>query len=93
MRSCEFDQVQDSPSPGAFPIRSPSFATLVVLPTHRGQHIGSALIDAAECRLRELGVEDMVIGVVATNADALRLYERRGAVPFVTGLIQRVAPD
>jgi hypothetical protein len=34
----------------------------------------------------------MVIDVVSTNDDAMRLYRRRGAVPFVTELIQRVSP-
>jgi len=63
---------------------------LAVLPQARGQGIGSALLDAVEARLRELGVEDMVISVVTTNVDAMRLYERRGAVQFVTELVQRV---
>jgi ribosomal protein S18 acetylase RimI-like enzyme len=63
---------------------------LAVLPQWRGQGIGSALLDAVEARLRELSVEDMVISVVTTNDDAMRLYRRRGAEPFVTELIQRV---
>jgi ribosomal protein S18 acetylase RimI-like enzyme len=65
-------------------------ATLVVLPELQGQGVGSALIDAVEVRLGALGVEDMVIGVITTNTAAMRLYERRGAVPFVTEFIQRV---
>jgi ribosomal protein S18 acetylase RimI-like enzyme len=65
---------------------------LAVLPDWRGQGVGSALLDAVEARLRELGVEDMVINVVTTNDDAMRLYRRRGAEPFVTELIQRVSP-
>lgn len=65
---------------------------LAVLPDWRGQGVGSALLDAVEARLRELAVEDMVINVVTTNDDAMRLYRRRGAEPFVTELIQRVLP-
>jgi ribosomal protein S18 acetylase RimI-like enzyme len=65
---------------------------LAVLPDWRGQGVGSALLDAVEGRLRELAVEDMVISVVTTNDDAMRLYRRRGAQPFVTELIQRVSP-
>jgi ribosomal protein S18 acetylase RimI-like enzyme len=65
---------------------------LAVLPEWRGRGAGTALLDAVEARLRELGVEDMVISVVTTNEDAMRLYRRRGAEPFVTELIQRVAP-
>lgn len=65
-------------------------ATLAVLPEVRGQGVGSALLDAVDARLRELGLHDMVIAVITTNSDAMRLYERRGAVPFVTQLIHRV---
>ncbi len=65
---------------------------LAVLPDWRGRGVGSALLDAVEARLRELDVQDMVISVVTTNDDAMRLYRRRGAEPFVTELIQRVDP-
>ena len=34
--------------------------------------------------------KDLVITVITTNADAARLYERRGAVPFLTDLVQSV---
>lgn len=64
---------------------------LAVLPRVRGQGIGTALLDAVEARLAELGVGDMTIDVVAGNEGAMRLYERRGAVPFVTQLVQMVA--
>jgi hypothetical protein len=43
-----------------------------------------------EARLRELRIDDMKIDVVTTNTDAMRLYERRGAVPLLTNLVQRV---
>jgi len=63
---------------------------LAVAPGERGVGVGTALLDAVEARLADLGVADMTIDVVAGNAGALRLYERRGAVPFVVELIQRV---
>jgi ribosomal protein S18 acetylase RimI-like enzyme len=66
--------------------------TLVVLPEARGQGAGSALLDAVEAKLGELEIEDMVIAVVTTNTEAVRLYERRGAVPFITQFIHRVQP-
>lgn len=64
--------------------------TLSVLPECRGALIGSELMDAVESRLRELRIADMIIGVVATNIAAIEFYERRGAAPFDSRLIQRV---
>ncbi len=66
-------------------------AILAVLPDARGRGIGSALLDAAEATLRELEIDDMLIGVITTNTDAMRLYERRGALPFLTHFVQRVS--
>jgi ribosomal protein S18 acetylase RimI-like enzyme len=51
------------------------------------------LLDAVEARLRALMIEDMTIGVITTNTEAMRLYERRGAVPFLTQLVHRVQPE
>jgi ribosomal protein S18 acetylase RimI-like enzyme len=68
-------------------------ATLSVLPQFRGQGIGSALMDAVELRLREMGIADMAIKVIATNAEAIPFYERRGALPFDIQFIQRVEPE
>jgi ribosomal protein S18 acetylase RimI-like enzyme len=65
-------------------------AILTVLPEARGQGVGSALLDAVEARLVELQIDDMAIDVITTNTDAMRLYERRGAVPFLTKFVQRV---
>jgi ribosomal protein S18 acetylase RimI-like enzyme len=64
--------------------------TLMVVPDARNRGIGSALLDAVDARLAELQIDDMVISVLTTNAEAMRLYERRGAVPFVTQMIHRV---
>jgi ribosomal protein S18 acetylase RimI-like enzyme len=66
-------------------------AILAVLPEARGKGVGSALLDAVEARLQELQIDDMVIDVITTNTDAMRLYERRGALPFLTNFVQRVA--
>ncbi len=52
---------------------------LAVLPDWRGLGVGSALLDAVEARLRDLGVEDMVINVITTNDDAMRLYPPAGS--------------
>jgi ribosomal protein S18 acetylase RimI-like enzyme len=49
-----------------------------VLPEHRGRGLGSHLLDALEQRLAAAGVDDLILGVLPGNADAIRLYERRG---------------
>lgn len=52
--------------------------TLSVLPEHRGDGVGAALIKAVWERLRERGVEDMAITTTKTNVDSHRFYERHG---------------
>lgn len=52
--------------------------TLSVLTEHRGDGVGSALLDAVWSRLAELGVEDMAITTTTTNVDSHRFYEREG---------------
>lgn len=52
--------------------------SLSVLPELRGSGIGSELLDAVEAELRSRGVGDFEITTATTNADAQRLYERRG---------------
>jgi ribosomal protein S18 acetylase RimI-like enzyme len=66
--------------------------TLVVSPETRSRGVGSRLLDAVDARLLELGIEDLVIAVVTTNVEAMRLYESRGAVPFLTQFLHRVKP-
>ena len=55
--------------------------SLAVLPEHRGHGIGSELLDGLERELRALGIKDVVIGSLAGNGAAIRLYERRGYRP------------
>jgi len=64
--------------------------TLVVAPELQERGIGTALMDAVEARLGEMGISDMAIAVITTNTEAIPFYERRGAVPYVTQFIQRV---
>ncbi|MGA2164572.1 MAG: hypothetical protein ABSH36_08880 [Solirubrobacteraceae bacterium] len=44
-------------------------------------------MDAVEARLARMGIADLAITVIATNAEAIPFYERRGAVPFITEFI------
>jgi GNAT superfamily N-acetyltransferase len=55
--------------------------SISVLPSHRGAGVGSALFDAIEREWEALGVSDAIIGLLAGNDGALRMYERRGFRP------------
>jgi ribosomal protein S18 acetylase RimI-like enzyme len=55
--------------------------TLGVLPEFRGRGIGGRLLDVLDGELAAAGVRDVVIGALAGNAAAIRLYERRGFRP------------
>jgi ribosomal protein S18 acetylase RimI-like enzyme len=49
-----------------------------VLPEYRGHGLGSHLLDELERQLAAAGIDDLILGVLPGNADAIRLYERRG---------------
>jgi ribosomal protein S18 acetylase RimI-like enzyme len=55
--------------------------TLYVVPGARGDGVGSALLDRIDAELAAAGVDDVMIGAIVTNVDAIRLYERRGFRP------------
>ena len=57
--------------------------TLAVLPGHRGRGLGTALVERMYEELRALGVGHFTVGVIASNADAVRFYERLGLTRFV----------
>jgi ribosomal protein S18 acetylase RimI-like enzyme len=55
--------------------------SLGVLEAHRNQGIGGLLLDALHRELSAQGVSDIVIGVLAGNDAASRLYQRHGYAP------------
>ncbi len=55
--------------------------SLSVLPELRGTGVGSELLDRLEAHLFERGVDDLILGALPGNTDAIRLYERRGYRP------------
>jgi ribosomal protein S18 acetylase RimI-like enzyme len=55
--------------------------SLSVLPEHRGLGIGEALMNRCHLELANVGVADVVVGVLAGNSGALRFYERLGYRP------------
>ena len=55
--------------------------SLSVLPEYRGRGLGSRLLgDLQECLHRQ-GAVDFILGALAGNADAIRLYQRHGYRP------------
>jgi ribosomal protein S18 acetylase RimI-like enzyme len=65
--------------------------SLAVAPAHRGLGIGTALLAALHSSLAEVGVEDLILGVLAGNVAAQRLYARHGYRP--TWLYLSRSPD
>ena len=55
--------------------------SLSVLPQYRGSGLGSAFLERLEQHLQAIGVEDIILGALPGNMDAIRLYERRGYQP------------
>ena len=49
--------------------------------SHRGQGIGSALLDRVDEAFEAQGVRDGIVDALAGNEAALRLYARRGSRP------------
>ncbi|QEN15544.1 GNAT family N-acetyltransferase [Mycolicibacterium sp. ELW1] len=55
--------------------------SLSVLPEFRGSGLGTELLTTLEQHLRTAGVDDLILGALSGNRDALRLYERLGYRP------------
>lgn len=55
--------------------------SLSVLPDFRGSGLGSELLERLEKHLHDVGVDDLILGALAGNTDAVRLYQRRGYQP------------
>lgn len=62
---------------------------LAVLPFARGRGIGTDLMRTLDRRLSDIGVRDMVIGVVESNRQAIRLYEKWDFRPACLQLMKR----
>jgi ribosomal protein S18 acetylase RimI-like enzyme len=56
--------------------------SLVTARDRRDEGLGTALLHEVYRQVRARGVEEMVIGVLATNERAQRLYEREGFRPW-----------
>src|SRR4029077_513063 len=72
--------------------RCAELQSLVVSPERRNGGLGTDLLHEVYREVRRRGAEEMVIGVLATNEDARRLYEREGFRPWVLLTLGKV-PD
>lgn len=66
-----------------------------VLPKCRGHGLGSTLLDTLQERLQDQGASDFIVGALAGNRDAIRLYQRHGYTPtwlYLSRLEGRVEP-
>jgi GNAT superfamily N-acetyltransferase len=55
--------------------------TLLVLPELRNTGLGTRMLDAVEEELSRQGITEVIVGLVAGNEGAQRMYERRGFRP------------
>ena len=66
--------------------------SLSVLEDRRSAGIGTQLLRRVYAEVRAQGVEEMMIGVLATNDRVRRFYEREGFAPWVLLTLGKV-PD
>jgi ribosomal protein S18 acetylase RimI-like enzyme len=85
LKSSEETELDDTWRAGA---QVAEIETMSVLPSARGQGIGGALLDRIDAELEAAGVRDVLVAAMATNAGAIRLYERRGFRPSMLQLMR-----
>lgn len=62
--------------------------SLALVPEERGRGLGTHLLDLAEKRLAQHGIETVQLSVMAGNDRALEFYERRGMVPILVTVMR-----
>jgi len=67
-------------------------AELYVVEASRGAGVGRALIAACEDWARGRGLVSLRIGLLARNADALKVYERAGYTPYALQMRKYLRP-
>jgi ribosomal protein S18 acetylase RimI-like enzyme len=75
-------RITESSSAWNFGARTGRLETLAVLPSTRGQGLGTALLTEVRTRWRQAGVHFATVAVIAGNDAAQRFYHRLGAVEF-----------
>ena len=64
--------------------------SVAVLPAHRGQGVGTALLRHAELWLRDQGCSEVRLNVWAFNSRAVRLYAASGYEPISMFMAKRL---
>jgi GNAT superfamily N-acetyltransferase len=64
--------------------------SLSVEPSKRRAGLGTRMMERIYEELRAKQIEELAIGVIATNQDALRFYERQGFHPWVVTTLGKV---
>ncbi len=67
--------------------------SLAVLPSHRGQGVGLALVSACRRELERREIEYMTLETLASNTGGLRLYQRAGFEPFMVRMVRKVEDE
>jgi ribosomal protein S18 acetylase RimI-like enzyme len=80
--------IGDGPATWEVGDRVGEIETMAVLPAERSSGVGGALMDAALAAAEAAGVEAIAVGVVHSNAGAIRFYERAGFEPFYVELLR-----
>ncbi|HYZ30241.1 MAG TPA: GNAT family N-acetyltransferase [Thermoleophilaceae bacterium] len=68
--------------------RAAEVETMSVLPEERSGGVGQALMDAALAAAEAEGVRAVAVGIVHSNVDGIRFYERFGFKPFYVELLR-----
>jgi GNAT superfamily N-acetyltransferase len=84
--------ISDPPESWDVGSRAGEVETMSVLESERSTGVGAALMDAALETAAAAGVRAIGVGVVHSNVDGIRFYERAGFRPFYVELL-RLADD
>ena len=80
--------IVDAPASWNVGARAAEIETMSVLPEERSRGVGDALMEAALRTAEEEGVHAIGVGVVHSNVEGVRFYERAGFRPFYVELLR-----
>jgi ribosomal protein S18 acetylase RimI-like enzyme len=80
--------ISDPPASWDVGTRAGEIETMSVLPDARSEGVGTALMDAALAEVERQGVRAIGVGVVHSNVEGIRFYERAGFKPFYVELLR-----